>query len=215
MKSILYITTFLVANSAMAQDAKKSKESKFSKEKFSINASVANTKDIPLFNAIGVPNIFANPVRPWYAVGIEKSYRTKTNSRKYYGVELNYHDYKYVDKSIGATVIGGFDRKIYNGLYGGLNLGISMQKAKRADIVYTYEDGIWKGSEFEGKYQYNRQSFRVGAELGYKFQKSITSVYLGSNLILIRQPFGEDIPVGIYKTPIKIGVRKGLASKWF
>lgn len=215
MKKILYFATILVASNAIAQETKKVTGLKFNKEKYSVTASIGHTKDIPLFSVIGVPNVFSNPIRPWYAIGIEKSYKRKATSRRYYGVELNLHDYKYVDKSFGATIIGGFDKKIYKGIYAGLGMGLGVQKAKRADIVYKFEDGIWKGSVFDGRYQYNRQTLRFAAELGYKFSKRDVSVYAGANAMLIRQPFGDDVPLGLYQTPIKLGFRKGLASKWF
>jgi hypothetical protein len=206
------VVTILMATSviAFAQDKKETKKSFFKKEKHAITASVAHTKDIPLFSAIGIPNIFSNPIRPWYAIGIEKMYRQRKTYNMYYGAELNYHDYKYVDRSVGLTFIGGFNKTIYKGLYVGLGMGIGFQKAKRADIIYTYEGNEWVGSVYPGKWQYNRQNFRFSAELGYKFKKQNLSAYLGANTMILRNPYGQDVPLGLYQTPIKIGVRKFL-----
>jgi hypothetical protein len=214
MKNIILISAILLVQMsfAFAQDKDKAKKPFFDKTKYAITASVAHTKDINFFNVIGTPNVFSNPIKPWYAIGLEKTYKANAKGRRYYGVELNYHDYKYVDKSIGITLVGGFEKKIYKGFYAGLGMGLGIQQAKRADIVYTYENSVWEPSVYPGKWQYNRQNVRLSAELGYKLPKYDMAAYIGANIIYVRNPYGADVPLGLYQTPIKIGVRKGLAS---
>ncbi len=211
MKKILIILALAISNIAMAQEKKP--KAFFNKNKWSITASVAHAKDIPLFSAIGISNVFSNPIKPWYAIGLEKSYKQTTRARKYYGVELNYHDHKYIDKSIGATLIGGFDRKVVKGIYGGLGLGLGYQIAKRADIVYTYENSQWEPNVFDGKWQYKRPILRFSAELGYQLARKNISIFTGASFIGIQKPFGPDVPLALYQSPIKIGIRKGLSVK--
>ncbi len=208
MKKIFFILSIAACQTMQAQTVTKKTTDFFSKNKLSITASVGHSKDVPLFNLIGVPNVFNIPVRPIYAIGVEKSYKQTAKVRKYYGAELAVHDYKYVEKTIGFTLIGGFDRKIYKGLYGGLNVGIGYQKAKRADIVYTYINDKWEPSTYPGKYIYNRPNFRFGAELGYHFSKLNMSAFAGANITGLLNVYGPDLPFGIYQTPIKFGLRK-------
>ncbi len=210
MKNIFLVLIVLASKCLLAQESIEKKSKFFSKENLSITASVAHTKDIPLYSAIGIPNVFSNPIRPWYALGIEKAYSKKDKSKKYVGLEFNFHDYKYIDKSIGLTLTGGFERKLFKELYLGMGIGLGFQLAKRADIVYKYENGEWNGSPIESRYQYNRQSIRLGAEIGYNFIKSNISVFAGSNIMLLRNVFGPDVPLGLYQTPIKIGIKINL-----
>jgi hypothetical protein len=195
-----------------AQETKAAKKPFLDKKSLAVTASVGHTKDITLFSVIGTPNIFNNPLRPWYTFGMENTYRQSKRTRMYYGVELNYHDYKYVDKSLGATVVGGFEKRLYKGIYAGLGCGLGFQKAKRADVVYTFVNDIWVPSLYPGKWIYNRQNVRISAELGYKIPVFDFSAYVGANVMYVRRPYGTDVPLGLYQTPIKIGIRKGLAN---
>jgi hypothetical protein len=204
------LVTLIFTNTIIAQTATEQKPSITSKlKKFSITASVANTREIPLVKAIGVPNLFSNPYRPMYSIGIERNYKVRAKSRKYYGVELNFHDYKYVEKSFGLTIMGGADFKIFKGLYTGIGMGLGLQKAKRSDIVYSYDATKgWVGNPYDGKYQYNRQLLRMQLELGYRLPKYGWDLFFGANAMAIRNLYGKDVPFWFYQSPNKFGIRK-------
>jgi hypothetical protein len=210
-KFITSILSILIFTNTIFAQSKSASPNNFASrlKKFSFTANIANTKEIPLIKAIGVNNLFSNPYRPMYSIGAEYNYKTRPKFRKYIGAELNVHDYKYVEKSFGITLIGGADYKIYKGLYAGMAVGLGLQKAKRADIVYTYEATKgWVGAPYDGKYLYNRQLLRLQLELGYRLPKYGVDVFFGANAMAIRNLYGSEVPFWFYQSPNKFGIRK-------
>jgi hypothetical protein len=181
-------------------------------EKWSIAASISETKNIPLFKATGIDNSITKVYHPKYTIGAERSWKIKNGTRKYLGAELSYHNNYLVDRAISLNLNVAVEYNIYNRVYVGFGMGLGFAKAKRADLVYELKDGVWEPMTYPGKWQYNRYLLRGNAELGYRFNRYPADVFLGSNIEAQLKYLGADIPLNLSQTPFRIGARWHLQS---
>ena len=174
---------------------------------WSVKASVSETKLIPLFSLTGIKNVVTTVYHPKFAIGVERDWKVKNGTRKYLDAELNYHNNYLIDRAIGLNINAGIEYRIYKGAYFGFGMGLGFAKAKRGDLVYEFENGNWQPKTFDGKWQYNRYSLRGNAEIGYRFKKTPFDAFGGTNIELLYNYLGKDVPINIQQSPLKIGLR--------
>jgi hypothetical protein len=174
---------------------------------WSINASISETRLIPLFSVSGIDNSITKVYHPKYTIGAERNWKVKKGTRKYIGTELSYHNNYLIDRSVNLNINVGIEYQVYKGSYFGFGLGAGFAKAKRADLVYELKGGVWEPRTYPGKWQYNRFLGRANAELGYRFQRIPIDVFAGANVELMYKYLGSDVPINLQQSPIKIGAR--------
>jgi hypothetical protein len=211
MKIIIFAAAFLFGMQHL--NAQTNSETKTVKpfiqraQKWSVSAAISETKNVPIFSATGIDNSITKVYHPKYAIGIERAWKIKKGRRKYIGAELNYHNNYLVDRAIGLNLNAALEHKIYKGIYFGYGMGFGFAKAKRADLVYQLENGIWQPKTYPGKWVYNRTLIRGNAEIGYRFSRIPVDLFVGSNLEAQIFYLKKDVPLSISQSPIKIGAR--------
>lgn len=202
MKNILVIAAIVCVCAVHAQDA----EQKFS-GKWSFEAGISETRNFNLVKVIGVENKVFNVLHPYFYASADYNFRVRKNRRTYAGVEIGFHKNTLVDESLQLNFTLGGNYRIFKGLYTGWEIGIGLQQARRADLVYKYDGEKWVPMTYPGKFIYTRQILRPQAELGYRFTKLPLDVFINSNVILIRNWFSRDVPLGASFSVAGIGVR--------
>lgn len=196
------ICLFSIFQSVVAQD----NEALFS-GKWSLEAGVSETRNFNLVKVIGVENKVFSVLHPYYYASADYNFKVKHNRRTYAGAEIGFHKNTLVDESIQFNLTLGGNYRLFKGLYAGWELGIGMQQARRADLVYKFDGEKWAAMTYPGKFIYTRQIIRPQAEIGYGFAKLPASIFVNSNVIIIRNWFSSDVPLGASNTIIGIGIR--------
>jgi hypothetical protein len=207
MKQIIFIALLSLHSLSTIAQEKKSITYPQRAQRWSISASVSETKILPLFKTTGINNSITNVFHPKYAINAERNWKVKKGTRKYIGAELSYHNNYLVDRAIGLNINVGIEYKVYQQFYVGFGTGLGFAKAKRADLVYELSNGVWEPKTYPGKWQYNRLGLRGNAELGYRLKRYPADVFVGTNAEIQYNYLGKDVPFNIVQSPFKIGAR--------
>ncbi|MCA6361640.1 MAG: hypothetical protein IM638_01255 [Bacteroidetes bacterium] len=190
------------ASAVNAQDSEK----QFS-GKWSFEAGISETRNFNLVKVIGVENKVFNVLHPYFYASADYNFKVRHNRRTYAGIEIGFHKNTLVDESFQFNLTIGGNYRLFKGFYGGWEIGLGMQQARRADLVYKYNGEKWVAMTYPGKFIYTRQIIRPQAELGYRFTKLPLDVFVNGNVIVIRNWFSSDVPLGASFSVAGIGVR--------
>jgi hypothetical protein len=202
MKKIVLIAAIVSSCAANAQNG----EDQFS-TRWSFEAGISETRNFNLIKVIGIENKVFNVLHPYFYASADYNFKIKHNRRTYAGVEIGFHKNTLVDESIQLNFTIGGNYRIFKGLYAGWEIGLGMQQARRADLVYKYDGQKWVAMTYPGKFIYTRQLIRPQVELGYRFTKVPLDVFINGNMILIRNWFSRDVPLGASFSVAGIGIR--------
>jgi hypothetical protein len=197
-----------VNSNAQEKDTKQASNTKLFSKGYAVTVGLARTNDFPLFDAISTKNKVKTDYNPNVLLGVSNTFRVGKKSRQLWHATLNRHSLYYYEKSFGLQLGVTNDWQVYKRFFAGVSLNAGIAFAKRADVIYVLENGLWQAQEYPSKYNTRRTTVMSEIHIGYALPKVNMEILINSNMQANLPAFKELLPLSVHRTPIGLTLRK-------